>query len=219
MIRILIVDDHKIVRQGLRAIIKTCANMQVVSECTDGNEVEAIVYSKTIDIVLMDINMPKMDGIETTEILNKKHPEIKVIALSMESDYYVIQKMLKAGAVGYVLKTAGAADILEAIEKVYTGNNFFSKEVSNQIMASMMRPNKEKRKKQLQSDRQSVNRLTKREMEILKHIANEETNEEIGVILNISSGTVATHRRNLLQKLEVRNSIGLAKIAYQVGLV
>jgi DNA-binding NarL/FixJ family response regulator len=219
MIRILIVDDHKIVRQGLKAIIKTCVNLYVVAECTDGSEVEDVINSKEIDIVLMDINMPKMDGIKTTEILNEKHPEIKVIALSMESDYYVIQKMLKAGAVGYVLKTAGAADILKAIEKVYTGNNFFSQEVSNQIMAGMMRPNKEKAKKRLQTEKQIINRLTTREIEILKHIANEETNEEIGIILGISSGTVATHRRSLLQKLEARNSIGLAKIAYQVGLV
>jgi DNA-binding NarL/FixJ family response regulator len=219
MIRILIVDDHKIVRQGLMAIIKTRANMQVVSECTDGTEVEAIVNSKTIDIILMDINMAEMDGIKTTEMLKAKYPEIKIIALSMESDYYVIQKMLKAGADGYVLKSAGAADIMKAIQKVHLGKSFFSQEVSNQIMVSMMRPTNVNAKKRLQTDKQIISRLTSREIEILKHIANEETNEEIGITLDISSGTVATHRRSLFQKLEARNSIGLAKIAYKVGLV
>lgn len=219
MIRILIVDDHKIVRQGLRAIINTRKSMQVIGECEDGNEVEKYVSLNATDIVLMDIHMPKVDGIQTTKLLNEKYPNIKVIALSMESDYYMIQKMLNAGAVGYVLKTAGATDILEAIQSVKSGKSFFSQEVSNQIMASMMRPTKEKRKKRLQTEKQIINQLTSREIEILKHIANEETNDEIGIILGISSGTVATHRRSLLQKLEARNSIGLAKIAYQVGLV
>jgi len=219
MIHILIVDDHKIVRQGLSEIIKTDANMQVVGECIDGNEVEAFVSSIAIDIILMDINMPKMDGIKTTHLIKHYYPKLKIIALSMESDFYVIERMLNAGADGYVLKTGGAKDILEAIRTINKGGNFFSKNVSNQIITSMMQPSKNKAKKRLQSDKRKIMQLTKREIEILKHIANEETNEEIGLMLNIRPGTVATHRQSLLQKLEVRNSIGLAKIAYQVGLV
>lgn len=219
MIKVLIVDDHKIVREGLRAIIDSTFNMKVAGECHDGSEVANAIKENPVDIILMDVVMPQQDGISTTMQIHESYPDIKIIALSMQSDYYTIHKMLTAGASGYTIKSAGGPEILKAIQRVYDGNSYFSKEVTSSVMMSMMDKSEETTTKPKVVSEEIVQRLTKREIEILKHIANEETNEDIGIALNISAGTVATHRRNLLQKLEVRNSIGLAKIAYQSGIV
>ena len=219
MIRILIVDDHTIVRQGLNAIFDYEKDLEVVGECTDGTDVINFLKNKNVDIVLMDVLMPNQDGINTTRQVKIQYPEVKVMALSMQSDYSTIEKMLAAGANGYVLKSAGATEIVEAIHSVHKGNNYFTRDVTSSIMLNMMTKPEEKRIKPAPPSRELLNRLTQREIEILQHIAIEETNEEIAKALNISTGTVSTHRRNLLQKLEVRNSIGLAKFAYQSGLV
>ena len=219
MIRVLIVDDHKIVRQGLNAIIETEPNMAVVGECTDGTEVIEFVSSNDVDIVIMDVLMQNQDGITTTQKLRLQYPDLKVLALSMQSDYNTIQKMLNAGANGYAIKNTSAKEIIDAINKVYSGSNYFSKDVTSSIMLNMMGETEITKKSQDNNSLELINKLTSREIEVLKHIANEETNEEIALKLTISAGTVSTHRRNLIQKLEVRNSIGLAKLAFQYGIV
>jgi DNA-binding NarL/FixJ family response regulator len=219
MVRILILDNYKIVRQALKAIIETIKNMEVVADCTDANELHAIDNSLAIDIILMDIKCPEENGVNTIQLLKSKFPDSKIIVLSMESEKYIIQKILDAGARGYIMKTAGMADIQEAIKIVSKGGYFISSEPENQDIPNVLNQRKRKSTKKLQSAEKVLNHLSEREIEILIHIANEENNEEIASILGISSETVATHRKNLLQKLETGNSIGLAKIAYQNGLI
>jgi DNA-binding NarL/FixJ family response regulator len=219
MIQVLIVDDHKIVREGLNAIINYEKDINVAGECIDGTEVLDFVKNHNIDVILMDIIMQHQNGISTTRQVKVNYPNIKVMALSMQSDYSSIQKMLNAGASGYAVKGSGANEIIKAIKQVYNGNRYFSKEVSNNIMLNMVGKEFKMEKNSVSIAHDKLQNLTAREIEILKHIASEETNNEIAENLNISSGTVSTHRRNLLQKMNVKNSIGLVKFAYQCGLV
>ncbi len=216
MIKILLVDDHKIIRDGLKALLKGEDRMQIVGECSDGSEVLKFLRRRKVDIILMDINMPEMNGIETTRVVVEKYPKIKVIALSMHVEDSYITKILKAGASGYVLKNSGKQGIVNAVLMVKENGNYFSEEVANIMMSKFM-----KKGNQAKTGNILVNLddLTKREQEILRLIAEELTNNEISKVLFISSRTVDTHRRNLLQKLGVKNTAGLVKFAISLGLV
>lgn len=219
MIQVLIVDDHKIIRQGLNAIINYENGINVAGECTDGTEVLNFVKNNDVDVILMDIIMQHQNGISTTRQVKINYPNIKVMALSMQSDYSSIQKMLNAGANGYAIKGSGADEIIKAIKEIYNGKKYFSKDVSNSIMLNMIENEFKMEKDTLSLTQEKIQNLTTREIEVLKHIASEETNIEIANNLGISCGTVSTHRRNLLQKMNVKNSIGLVKFAYRCGLV
>lgn len=219
MIRVLLVDDHKIVRQGLRAILDTDDNIKVVGECENGEAALEFLDSYPVHVALMDIMMPIMNGIETTKIAKQKHPDLKVMVLSMQADYFYIQKMLEAGASGYALKSAGAGEICESVKMVYDGNTFFTKDITKSVMSSMAGDAPKIKKRKPAPSKDKLHLLTSRETEILKLIAMEMTNKEIGNKLLISSGTVSTHRRNLLQKIGVKNSIGLVRFAYNCGII
>lgn len=210
MINVLIVDDHKILRDGIKAILSGNKNINIIGECSDGAEVADFIEGKSIDVVLMDIKMPKQNGIETTKQLLKINPNLKVLTLSMHNEETYIVNMLKAGASGYILKNTGETELFEAINKVYNGEIFYSLEVANVMMSKYMNNVTKSKSTNFEI---SVDDLTRREKEIIVHIANELTNQEIAERLFISPRTVDTHRRNLLQKLGVKNTAGLVKFA------
>lgn len=217
MIKVLIVDDHKIVRDGIKALLQNTKNIQWVGDCKDGSEVVGFLNKKTADVILMDIMMETINGIEASKIVIEKYPDIRILALSMNNEYDYIQEMLKVGAAGYILKNSSYEELITAIETVATGKPYFSPEVTDIVMNKYMHPGN--KTKSTSKNKTLVDQLTNRELEVLELIAQELTNNEIAEKLFISRRTVDTHRRNLLQKIGVKNSIGLIRFAYSNGLI
>ncbi|OFX17126.1 MAG: hypothetical protein A2033_09610 [Bacteroidetes bacterium GWA2_31_9] len=210
MIKVLLVEDHKILRDGLKAALSGNKEVKVIGECEDGNLVMEFLEKNEVDVIMMDIKMPIMGGIETTQQVNEKYPNIKILALSMYNEEAYIMKIFKAGASGYILKNTSIAEMIEGIKKVYAGEIFYSLEVANIMVSKYMNKTIKAKSKNTSI---TIDDLTKREKEIIKLISNEFTNQEIADKLFISARTVDTHRRNLLQKLGVKNTAGLVKFA------
>lgn len=205
-INILIADDHQIVTDGLKTIIEDSPQLHVSATAINGKEAIEICQTLQIDVVLMDIDMPIMNGIEATQKLKSIKPEIKVLILSMHNEKGIIQTVVDAGADGYILKNSSQSELLEAINKIKQGENFFSSEVTMTLLSkSKASPNSE--------DEELVNSLTEREIEILKLISEGYSNKEIGDRLFISHRTVDTHRTNLMKKIDVHNIAGLIRFA------
>ncbi len=217
-IRVLIVDDHKLVKDGIRSVFSSNDRIQVVGDLAEGETTVPFLRRKETDVVLMDINLPGMNGIDVTRrVVEEFDGAVRVVALSMYNEEAYIRRMLAAGAVGYVLKSADIHELMEAIECAYAGDNYYSSEVTSTMMARFVKG--EQRRKGRKVPVASVDALTKREVCVLKLIAEELTNHEIAGRLSISSRTVDTHRRNLLQKLGLKNTAGLVKFALQNELV
>lgn len=210
-ITILIVDDHKIVRDGIRSLIEAEEKLVIIGEASNGKE--AIQASRHIipDLIIMDINMPDMDGIEASKIIKKEYPQIKILALTMVVDPHHIQNMIESGASGYILKSSTREELIEAILEVNQGRVYFSDEATKAILEEMVNPNLKKPSSRFE--------ITKREKDVLKLIVDEYTNQEIASKLFISVRTVDTHRRNLLQKTGAKNTAGLVKFAIENKLV
>jgi DNA-binding NarL/FixJ family response regulator len=220
MIKVLLVDDHRIIRDGLKALLMGVKEINIIGECSDGIEVSTFLDNNNVDVILMDINMPKQDGITTTGIISKDYPNVKIIALTMHQEESYISKILQAGANGYVIKNASRREIVDAINKVNQGNTYFSEDVTNIMMSKYLNSGvKSERKNHNSTHDISIEDLTKRELEILNLIIDEHTNVEIGEKLFISPRTVDTHRRNLLLKIGVKNTAGLVKYALQHNLI
>ncbi len=211
-IKVLLADDHKIVRDGIKLMLEPQAGIDVVDEAETGAEVLKKIEEKVVDIIIMDINMPEMDGIQATKLLKEKHPELKVLALTMSNDDLHIRQMIQAGASGYVMKSAGRNELKEAILTIMDGKHYFSDEATQSIMLDLV-------KGKGKSSTPDPIHITERELEILELIVKEFTNQEIAEKLYISSRTVDAHRRNLLQKTGARNTAGLVKYAFQHNLI
>lgn len=209
-IRIIIADDHQIVIDGLKSLLFDQPQIEIIGEALDGLEVLKLAELMPAHVVIMDVDMPRMDGLEATRQLREKHPCTQVLALTMHSEKAVVNKMLEAGAQGYVLKNVRKDELLEAISKVAAGKRYFSNEVT---MAVLAQPEVE------QLNGQQHVHLTQRELEILRLVAEGYSNTEIGNKLFISPRTVDTHRTNLMKKLEVRNIAGLIRYAFRQGLM
>ena len=207
-IKILLVDDHKFIRSGMKSIINTTNHITIIAECSNGKE--AINYlkkkSETIDVVLMDITMPEMNGIDATEIITKQYPNIKILALTMHSEEAYFMKMINAGALGYVLKDATREKIIEAINTVYNRGKFYSNEISIKLIDLLLANNK---KKELI--------LTEKELQILKLIVKGITNRAIAKEFIISDRTVEAHKLNMIRKLNLKNTADLVKYAINNG--
>lgn len=219
-IKILIADDHKLVRTGIRYTLTSGENanfIERIDEVVNGKEAVERAKIFTYDIILMDINMPEMDGIKATAQLVKDNPEIRVIALSMHSDDYEIRSMIKAGAKGYLLKNTGSEVLANAIKTVMGGGKYYSNEVALKLMEPYDGDLSES-KNSSSIDKRKVS-LTRRELEVLRLIANEYTNEEIAKKFELSKRTIDSHRQNILSKLQVKNTAGLIKYAIRLGLV
>ena len=212
MIRILIADDHKVFRDGIISILDDVEDIKVIAEANDGNAVMDKLNEVQPEVILMDITMGDTNGIDTTRLVSQRYPEIKVLVLSMHAESGYIIKMLEAGASGYLLKDAGKEEMIRAIRTVVEGDTYYSKKVSSIIVQHLTKPNKAKHEK-------AGVPLTKREVEILQLIAEEYSNPEIAEKLFISIRTVDTHRRNLIEKLNVKNTAGLVKYAIKHGVI
>jgi len=204
--RILLVDDHALVREGIKNSLETQEHIEVVGEAKDGKEALQRLSDTEVDVVVMDVSMPLMGGAETTRQIVEKYPKVNVLVLSMYNEETRVREMLKAGALGYILKSTSMKELLEAIELVSKGESYFTKEVSAKIMNQLIRG-----KSDVQAT--TMSKLTTREMQILKLISEEFTNHEIADKLFISPRTVDTHRRNLIQKLQAKNTAGLVRFA------
>lgn len=211
MIRVYIADDHQVLLDGLQTLLSNIDGLEVVGMGHHGKEVLHFLKDNQVDVILLDINMPVLNGIETCKILRKDHPDVKVLALSMYEKASFIQQMLKNGASGYILKNTGQDELIEAIKTVYRGEQYLSKVVSDTLMQSLIG--------KASTARQYIPEMTRREKEVLALIAKELTTQEISDKLHISLNTVETHRKNLLSKFGVRNSVGLIKMALERGLL
>ena len=211
--RILLVDDHKLIRDALKLYMEDDDEFEIVEEA--GNGQEALILLKTIkvDVAMLDISMPVMDGIVCAQEIRKLYPDIKVLALSMMNDNQFIKQMLAAGALGYILKNSGEEEIKKALRKVYAGESYYSAEVAETVMQNMMKGGI-KRSNKLVVDLP----LTSREEEVLHLIIKEYTNQEIADELFISPRTVDAHKRNLLEKTGSKNIAGLVLYAIEKNL-
>ncbi len=207
MTKILVADDHQMFRQGLCSMLDGMDKIKVVGQVTNGLEALEFLKVSDVDLVLMDINMPQMSGIEAMSECKSNHPDVKVIMLSMHNGRDTIQRALGAGAHGYLLKNSSKKDLGEAILKVSQGENYFVEEVKEVLVNSFRSPNIP-----------TEIRLTPREKDILKLICAELTTQEIADRLHISTNTVETHRKNMLSKTGCKNGIGLARFAMENGL-
>nr|WP_321452272.1 response regulator transcription factor [uncultured Carboxylicivirga sp.] len=208
IIKILLVDDHTMIRQGLKSFLNK-EDFEVLAEAKNGVEALNYLNNSKVDVLVTDIMMPEMDGIELCKRVTNEFPEINVLALTMMNENYNIKKMLGAGAKGYILKDCTQDQLRDAIKAVYQGKNYYSQEVTNIIMEGLT--SQPAPKKRLVSEIP----LTKRETEILHLICKEKTNQEIADELFISNRTVEAHKRNLLDKTGCKNIAGLVLYAVE----
>lgn len=214
MIKIVIADDHKMFVDGIDSIIKNEKTMQVVGRSYDGPGVLTFLDEHEVDIILLDVNLPGMNGIEVCKSIKSKHPKVKVLAISMFNEESYVTEILNHGASGYILKNTGRDELLQAINKVNEGQSYFSKDVTQTIMKGLMKHRKGSKK-----STKLIPKISRREKEVLELIVKEHTTQEIADKLFISLKTVESHRSSLLAKLNARNSAGLVRIAMENKLV
>jgi len=206
------VDDHKVFREGITSLINYEKDLEVIGTAGSVQEFMEKILDHNPDIILMDISLKDGEGPVATKWIKEKKPMCKVLIFSMHQEDKYVKKVLKSGANGYLLKDAGTKEMMNAIRTVYSGETFYSQTIMQSIVKQLM--NDKSTKKNIAGQN-----LTRRELEILKLIAEEKSNKEIAVILFISSRTVDAHRRNLLEKLQVKNTAGLVKHAIRIGLI
>ncbi len=211
--KIVIAEDHTILRDGLRALISSQNNLEVIGEAGDGREAVRIVDNLEPDLLLIDLSMPKMNGIEAIKEIKNQHPDIKIIILTVhKSDEYIFAS-LKAGANGYMLKDASQNELLQAIQYVLNGKSFISPSISDRVIDAYLNAAPK------DTTFSVLDNLTSREREILKLIAEGYTNKQIADHLCISLKTVEKHRANLMNKLDLKNTAALTTFAIENGLV
>ena len=212
-LRILLADDHIVMRSGLRALLERQPNLEVVGETENGRETVALAASLRPDVVVMDVGMPVLNGIEATQTIVTQCPATAVVILSMHADESYVMRALKAGARGYLLKDSAAADLVGAIQAISQGKSFFSPKVSRILAEDYVRVLKQK------GAVDTYDLLTGREREILQLLAEGKANKEVATVLNISPYTVETHRSHILQKLNLHNSAELVLYAVRKGII
>lgn len=201
-----IVDDHQLVVDGLRSLLINEEKYAIVGCSNQPKEVMAMLDELKVNILLTDINMPQMSGVELTRNVKKKYPSIKVLALSMFGERQVIKEMIDAGISGYILKNTGKQELLEALDKIAGGQTFFGEEVTKELMKSF-------------KNNDEVSHLTNREIEIIRLIECEHSNKKIADMLFISERTVETHRKNIFRKTGTQSIVGLLKYAYEHKII
>ncbi|MFO8006924.1 MAG: response regulator transcription factor [Candidatus Brocadiia bacterium] len=209
-IRVLVADDHRIVREGLGALIEELPNMEVVGEARDGRTAMRLVEELVPDIVLMDVAMPDLNGIEATRKIASEHPLVKVIALSMHSESQFVARMLEAGASGYMLKEGAFEELAAAIEEVSAGHTYLCPMIAGPLVEDYLR--------RLDGSQDMDDPLSPREREVLQLLAEGLTTRQIARRLDISPKTVETHRARIMDKLDIRSIAELTKYAIRQGL-
>jgi DNA-binding NarL/FixJ family response regulator len=210
MIHIIIADDHKIFSGSLKTLLESDHELAVDGMAANGKELIALLEQKACDVVLLDINMPELDGIEAAHILYHRFPKVRIIALTMYNRPEFIKKLSSKGVKGYVLKNANPDELILAIKTVHSGGKYYSKELSYQVTDASSEGKS--------FDDGFNHKLSKREIEILSLIAKGKSNTEIAEQLFLSVHTVDTHRKNMLAKLQMHSVAELVKYAVQIGL-
>ena len=207
-IRILLADDHSVVRQGFKMILSSQVDMEVVGEAGNGREAVDLAEQLQPDVIVMDVAMPELNGIEATRRLAASVPHTRVLALSMHKDSTYVREILRAGARGYLLKDSFDADLLAAVRAIAKGDGYLSPSVSEAVLSDY--------RKQVTDP---IDLLTTREREVLQLIAEGKTNKEIATLLNLSVYTVDAHRGRIMEKLNLHSTGELVRFAMRKGLV
>ena len=212
-LRVLLVDDHTVVRHGLRRILSSDEQIEIVGEAGDGRAAVELAQRVQPHVVVMDVALPELNGIEATRQLAKRAPNVHVLMLTMHADDVYVRQALKAGARGYLLKDSEDLDLIKAVKAVGAGGSFFSPAVSRVVLSGYLgdRP--------VGDADDPLGRLTDREREVLQLIAEGKTNKEIAVALSLSVNTVETHRKHLMEKLDLHNTAELVRFAIRERLV
>jgi len=211
-IRVLLVDDHAILREGIKALLEKQDDIEVVAEAADGREAIPKAVQFRPDVVVLDISMPTMDGLESTRQMKRENPDIKVLVLTMHDNEEYFFQLLRAGASGYVTKKSVSRELVSAIEAVYRGDSFFCPAMAKFLLSDYLRLDKS-------VENISQEELTPREREIVKLIAEGYTNQQIADLLHRSVKTIESHRSNILRKLDIHDSIELVKYAVRKKLI
>lgn len=214
-IRILIADDHRVVREGLAAILKSRSDMDVVGEATNGFEVIEKAKALKPDVILMDISMPQMNGVEATQAIRKISPEIGIVVLTMHDDDATIFDLVRTGVHGYLLKDADSSEIIKAIRSIYKGESMIHPSIARKILGEFSQLGPAHTKK---PPRQAYN-LSAREVDVLRRIAKGKTNKEIASELQLSEKTVKNHVRNIFHKMEVYDRTEAAIKGVREGII
>lgn len=207
-IRVVIVDDHQVVLEGFISRLKQEPQIEVVGSASNGFEALEVVKMLQPDVVLMDVSMPVMNGIDATRQIKHECPEVKVLMLTMHDNREYIMEVMQAGAVGYMLKEICATRMIQAIETVYQGSTYFCESVTQTLFSQQIAPNTQK-----------PNPLSRREEAILALVAQGHSSKKIASLLNISARTVETHRQNIKHKLDIHSTAEMAKYALENGLI
>lgn len=209
-IRVLLADDHPVVRKGLSSCLAQAQNLVIVGEATDGHEALRKAKELAPDLVLMDIEMPTLNGLTAADILRKENPGIKVLLLSMHNDSDFVLRILQSGARGYILKQAPTEELLKAIETINAGETYFSQDVARLALNQFVRG---------QGDGPHAGQVSAREREVLIAIAEGLSNKEIACRLGVGVRTIETHRERIMRKLNIHSIAGLTRFAISKGLV
>ncbi len=207
-ITVLIADDHKMMLDGLRSLLNQEKDIHIVGEAMNGNQVMDILAFNQVDIAILDISMPDMDGYDTVINMRKKYPQVKVLVLSLHKDERHVGKLVKSGVAGYIVKERGSEELVNAIRTIANGKEYFDKEVMEISLRAL---------KNKSTTGDTIVKFTPRELEVLDLIAEGLSSKEIGNILHIAESTVETNRKNLLAKLDLPNSKHLLKYAIEQG--
>lgn len=209
-IELLIADDHTLLRDGMRALLESSERIKVVAEANDGIEVMELLKKHQPDIVLMDIGMPRMNGLDATKLITQNYSETRVLILSMHANEEYALRALRAGAAGYILKEARKQELLHAIETVAAGGTYLTPKVSRHVIDNYVQS--------VGSNKSPLEKLTPRQRETLKLIAEGRSNKEIASMLDLSIKTVETHRTQLMERLDIHDVAGLVRFAIKSGL-
>ena len=211
---VLLVDDHKIMRDGLKAILGRAGDFQVVDEAENGSEAVRSVKRLRPDLVLMDIGLPGLSGVETTAEILRHHPECKVVILSMYDDENSVIGAIRSGARAFILKKASDGDLLDALRMVARGGAYLSPQVSDRLLARIQKGDLESRQ-----GGPALQTLTPRELQVLRMVADGKTSKEVAVALDLRENTVRSYRKTMMRKLGVNNVAGLTQLALSAGLI
>lgn len=214
MIDIMIADDHTMFVDGIDSVLNKESDLNVICKCYTGPEVLDKLKTTQPDIILLDINLPGLTGLEVSKKVLAEYPEIKILAISMFNEESFVTEILNNGAQGYILKNTGIEELLTAIRTIHSGKTYFSKDVTNTIMKSLM-----KKRMESKGSTKLIPKISRREKEVLKLIMEEFTTQEIANQLFISLKTVESHRSSLLNKLNARNTAGLVRITMENNLL
>lgn len=209
MIKIMLVDDHRLVRAGLKRVLAEAADMEVIADASSGEEALELTRTKVPDVVLMDINMPGIGGLETTRRLVQRLPQLKVIVVSMHLEEPYPSRMLAAGAAGYISKDSAADEVIAAIRRVYSGGHYVAADVAGNMAASLVKGKSDS----------PFEQLSQRETQVMIMVTKGYSTQEISDRLHLSPKTVSTYRYRLFEKLGVGNDVELTRMAMRYGLL